>query len=71
MFDEQNAKVNSYLLIQKSTVEDAKERILSGSLEDDDDDEENDGSGLLPESLKRTQDKGDKPLQSLVWSKGA
>jgi hypothetical protein len=41
--------------------ESVKQRILSGSIEDDED-EEDEGFGLLPENLKQTQDKGDKPL---------
>jgi hypothetical protein len=43
---------------------------LSGSLEDSDESENEDGLSLIPESLQKTQVKGDKPLQSaLAWAK--
>ena len=55
--------------MQRLDDEAAKAKILSGSLEDSDESED-DGTGLLPESLQRTQPKGDKPLQSaLAWAK--
>jgi hypothetical protein len=55
VFDASNAEVNSNLLVQRVDFdpEEAKKRILEGSLEDESE-EENDGTGLLPESLKRT-----------------
>jgi hypothetical protein len=52
----QAADENTNILVVPSKG-DAIERVLSSSLEDDD--EENDGMGLVPESLEKTQAKTD------------
>ena len=52
---------NASLLIQKSSIEnaeDAKQKILSSSLEDDIN-EDDDGLGHLPESLMKNKQKAD------------
>ena len=54
VFEKTSLSENQYLLIS-SDPEEQKNKIMSGSLEDEED--ENDGFGLLPESLKKTQKK--------------